>query len=249
MRAAFLFAAVVATAPCLAAEPSARTYAVLSLVGDRYMVAGQNVDAVRPSPDAFAELPAGAVDTAATLAIEDALREAEPASKTVLLRARGADFFSLQSDVLDKGGAVQDLYRSLRSRLGELPATHLILLTKLRQEPSFRGTFTCDRGTPCVGRVEGVGVYAATRVELRAPETDEWVYAFLAPFAYVRLSLFDLRTGDLVAQEIVTEARIFAAAPDKDPKDVLTAQEKVAAMQGVVVSGVRSAIPKLIRKR
>src|SRR5262249_49263973 len=137
----FLLAAVVVAAQCLAAEPSSRTYAVLSLVGDRFMVAEPKTDAGRESArGAFFDFPAGSVDSAASIVIEDALHEVDPSSAIILLRARGAEFFKLQDEVLDQNGSSLDLYRMLRARLGNLPATHLILLGKVRQEPKFSAT-------------------------------------------------------------------------------------------------------------
>jgi hypothetical protein len=244
----FLLAIAFGAGQCVAVETSARTYAVLSLVGDRFMV-GEPDTGHNPPQVPFFEFPTGTVDSAAALAVEDALREADSGSKTVLLRARGADFFKLQAAVMDEGGGALDLYRSLRPRLGELPATHLILVGKLRRVPNFRGTFKCWSGaTRCAGRLEGLGLYVARNVEMLAP-SGETVYAFVAPFAYVRLSLFDLQSGQLMAEEFLTETQIFPAPSDKDPNDVLTEQAKLDEMKRVLLSGLESAIPRLTKKR
>ena len=252
----FLLAAVVVAAQCLAAEPSSRTYAVLSLVGDRFMVAAPKIDAGRESSrKAFVEFPAGAVDTEVSIAVEDALREADPSSATVLLRARGTEFFQLQADGLDRGGDSMDLYRQLRPRLGDIPATHLILVGKIRREPDIVPTYTCfgSGREPCralqPGRIEGVGVYVGRRLPVRDANTGEPSPGFLAPFAYVRVSLFDLRSAELITEQVLTESWVFPSGYDKDPMEVLDAAAKRVKMRELLVSAARSAVPRLLQKR
>ena len=247
----FLLAIAFCAGQCVAAETSARTYAVLSLVGDRLMVAAPQVDARQPSSrDAFIDLPGGVLDSAAAIAIQDAMHEADPDSTTVLLRARGPEFFKMQADVLYQVGGSLDLYRLLRPRLGDLPATHLVLVEKIQQAPTrMFSAVTCRSGwNACSGRLEGIGVYLGRGAETRDSEGNV-VEGFLAPFAYVRLALFDLRKGELLAEEVVTKSRIFPSPPDKDPSETLTQEEKLVQMREVLISGVRAAIPRLIQQR
>ena len=70
----------------------------------------------------------------------------------------------------------------------------------------------------------------------------------LAPFAYMRLSLVDVATGDIVRDQLVRAMRPYFAAGVSvvDPWDVLNADQKVEALKQLLESEVGKAVPTLI---
>src|ERR1700682_5699761 len=135
-----LIAALVLLAAPLLAQAEERRYAVLSLVGDQLLIVkrenstgsrlDQNVRLAVPVPD-------GSLDRAVLLAMDEAIRKADPSAKPVLLSTRDPALYSVAQNSLDSGGTAR-VFEAVRPVVVGARATHLILVTKHRHQAMLR---------------------------------------------------------------------------------------------------------------
>ena len=224
-----------------------RRYAVLSLVGDQLLIVkyvvgtGSRLDR---NERQFVALDDPAIDHAAVLAVDEALRRLDPAAKPVLLSAREPALFTAQAQALDDDGDVGRLLEPIRRVMGEGDATHLILVTKYRHAAALR----LERGHVGSGFLEGVGFYIDPAMMVKRSDTGERARGFLAPFAYFRISLIDLAGGRVIKEERVIASTSHSAAHSESggPWEALSAQDKVRVLQGLIRRETARVIPALI---
>lgn len=244
-----LAAALLLLAAFGAAAQETRRYAALSLVGDKLLIVTKDMSTgsrIDRNYRTYVDLPDAALDNAAVLAIDDALKRSGAPAETVLLSLRDSRFFALQDDILEGRAENAALVAGLRERLGQVKATHLILVTKYRHESMLR----MADGNVGAGRLEGLGFYIDTVMRVQNTTTGESATGFLASFAYFRLSLVDLSTWKVVAEEEVLGSTVRSAASSKSghPWEAMNAATKSRALQAVVRREIAEAVPKLVAK-
>jgi hypothetical protein len=235
--------------PSLAARPvqaQARRYAALSLLADQFDVVyarestGSHFD--RNRRRSF-DAGAGTFDRIALQAVQRALQSAEPGTQLTMLSLPTTSRLYQEPDRIFDGKSVV-LPGAVVDALDTAKATHLLLLTKVRAD----ALVPLVDGATGFGTVRGLGFYvdANTRFTLRS--TGETSAGVLAPFAYMRLSLVDVATGDIVRDQLVRAMRPYFAAGVSvvDPWDVLNADQKVEALKQLLESEVGKAVPTLI---
>jgi hypothetical protein len=246
MRALFLLLIVLlASGPSGAAE--ARKYAVLSLIGDGMLISqwvpstGARLD---PNTKEFIPIVEGVFDKAALLATNNALKGLDPEAKPVLLFARERFIYEAQNKVLDKGGKTVELLEHIRGLLAGTGATHLILITKLRNEARLKLSDT----TVGSGMLEGVGFYIDSNMPIQLVQTGESSTGFMAAFAYFKGELIDLARG-----QAVNEVRVVASAVHSTPNrmalhawNALSGAQKITMLQDLVSRETTRVIPKLV---
>ncbi len=246
MRALFLLLIVLlASSPSGAAE--ARKYAVLSLIGDGMLISqwvpstGARLD---PNTKEFIPIVEGVFDKAALLAANNALKAIDPQSKPVLLFARERSLYEAQNRMLDRDGKPVELLEHIRSLLGGAGATHLILLTKLRNEARLKMHNT----TVASGTLEGVGFYIDSAMETQLSDTGVAGKGLVAPFAYFRIELIDLARGTVVKQErVVASTSVSIANSTADHAwNALSGAQKVRVLQELITQETTRVIPKLV---
>jgi hypothetical protein len=235
---------VLASPACLAQ----RTYAVLSLVGDRIEVVqrapvtGSGIDRNRKETIPVAD---GAIDRAILAAADRALRAADPTAKPVLLVAPDPGLYEAQARMLEENGAVTSLLEPMRSLLKDSHVTHLILFSKYRHEAQF------ERGHSHVGdgMLEGAGFYLEHDLMTRRGDTRERARGFLAPFVYFQVTVIDLASASIVKQESRLGSTLWSAARSEsgNPWETLSSAQKIEALVRISRREVSSAIPELIR--
>jgi hypothetical protein len=234
----------VATGAC-AAE---RTYAVMSLVGDGFLVVTHRAatgSSLSPQTRAFMPLATPALDRAALLAVDTALRRAEPRAKVLLLGGRDPVAIEAQSRTLGATDAAQAVADALLPHLPALGATHLVLVLKGRGV----GRFQVDEGTAEAGTLEGLGYYVdSTLITRREAQFALATRGFLAPFAYVDLALVDLATGKVVARREAREAAPKAATQSDsvDAWEAMPAAEKIRKLQDLLGKEAEATVPALL---
>src|SRR5258706_2268180 len=158
----FLLSLLLAATASLPAEP--RKYAVLSLIGDVMLISewvpstGARVD---PNVKEFIPISEGVFDKAALLSVNNAIKAVDPAANPVLLFARERLLYEEQNRMLDAGGKSIELLQHVRGLLAGTGATHLILITKLRNEARLQMAHTPVGSGP----LEGVGFYTDSTIE------------------------------------------------------------------------------------
>lgn len=248
-----LIAAVSLMLVCLAASAQdGRRYAVLSLVGDKMLIVQREISTgsrLDKNTRMLVELPDNSIDRAITLAVDDALRRADPASQPILLASQRADLYEASYQSMERRDGVARVYQAVKPIVAKTQATHLILVTKHRHRAMLR----LRDGHVGEGFLEGVGFYVDHGTMMRGVDTNDAESGFIAPFGYMKLSLIELASGRVIAQEHVVGSD--AAMPIPRERNVgnawqrLTDQEKVARLTSVIRDGASRAVPMVLAKR
>jgi hypothetical protein len=245
---AAILASLAVAAPAGASEkeaptPAAADYAVLSLLGDRLLVAGAltSVGSVN-SRHEFIDLGDSLIEGRALVAVKEAIAKLEPGAAVVLLRSRNAALFAIQEETLGASGGGQALADALRPQLESLAAKRLLLVSKLRRSPILH---FASRYYERDGRIEGLGYYVDRGLHVKNPETGVPQSGFIAFFAYFRMSLIDTRTWRVLREVDIAESRLHGER-DKDPWEAFSAEQKVAALQALLRDEMMRGVPRLL---
>jgi hypothetical protein len=224
-----------------------RHYAALSLLADRFdvvfgrMGTGSHLD--RNERQSF-DAGAGVFDRYALEAVQQAVQRNEPGARVTMLTLPTTSRLYNEPDRIFESRPVA-LPGAVVDALLAVKATHLFLLTKIRGETRIP---LVDRTTGR-GTVRGLGFYVDSELRLQRSETGEASSGVLAPFAYLRLSLIDIETGEVLREQSIRAMRpyILAGRPDVvDPWQLLTAEEKVDALKQLLEDELARAVPTLL---
>jgi hypothetical protein len=226
-----------------------RTYAVVSLIGDKINIVGHqsttgsNMDRNRQAPLA---VDGRGLDETAILAAIDAIKRLDARAATVGLTLSDAAFYELQNELFEP----QERSIALRTALKDLAqsqnATHLILITKHRGDTSLR----LEKWYTGSGKIEGIGFYLDADLRVRRSDTHAAGKGFLAPFAYIKVILVDAKTMRVIREQTAEESTTFSTARAEgslNPADVLTPTQKIAVLQTLIRKAVARAMPPLLR--
>jgi hypothetical protein len=234
-----------------AAEPPARTYAVLSLLGDTLQVVHYQMGTgshINRAGRQTLDVKNGWFDTVAVSAVESTLVAAPANAKVQLFAVDTPALFERErQDRLFDGNRVV-LPAPLLSAVRADGATHLVLLTKQRSEARL----ALRSGTIGTAMLEGLGFYVDPTVPLESTTTLREAQGFLAPFAHIRITLVDLVDGRVLAHKPVTASTLIAVADNpnvRNPWELLSAEEKIATLRSLLERELREAVPALIASR
>lgn len=246
MRALFIAAAMLVMLTAQAAE--ARKYAVISLIGDKLMLVtrdiatGSRIDQNRRQ---YVDVSTPALDNTALLAVEEALKTADPQAEVVLLATRDPAVFAAQARMLEKGGREEGLLGQIAKVAEGAQASHLVLVAKLRHEAMLR----VRDGSVGSGWLEGLGFYVDRSMPMVNTDSGESYTGFLAPFAYFRLVLVDLSSDKVLGEESVVASTTHGRQDSFHPWDTMTAEQKVSVLQGLIRQETRRIVPRLLEGR
>jgi hypothetical protein len=230
------------------AEDATRSYAVMSLIGDKMsivtyqMTTGTHID--RNLHESIA-IEDGTFDKTGLIAASTALKRADLQATVQLFAPKSSDLFNNQSRFFD--GNQAKLPEAVSSALKASGATHLVLITKHREEARLRAA----NQSVGSGMLEGLGFYVDRVKRMTDGDTGERGVGFLAPYAYVKLSLIDLSTGTVLHSETMTESTTIATSRNKEslnPWEALSPTEKVEVLNDIIKREVSRAVPLLIAK-
>lgn len=136
----------------------------------------------------------------------------------------------------------------LAAELAKDGVTHALVISKLRTDSAMK---TSD-GTPLgTGRVEGLGFYIDYDTEMVNTQTGRHGDGFLAAFVSVKSTLVDLSQGKVVSSEPVRNSdMVLGVGQDgqaKHPWQALNAQQKLQALQVLLVEGLGRAVPATLK--
>ena len=236
-------AVLLLAASCLAAAAD-RSYAVISLVGDRLLIAqasmatGSRIDR---NPRQFLALKSDVLDRSAVRAVDAALRAAEPAARVELLAPNDPKLYEAANGALGpEGGAA--LAATLAPALRGIGTTHWILVSKYRGDTRAR----LLEGTIGTGQLEGLGFYIDRDRNLQNVDTGEHAIGFVAPFAYLRFTLVEAASGRVLAEVVDPATKTVSSATATHPWDAFTPEEKVQALESLLRSSAAASIPRLL---
>jgi hypothetical protein len=234
---------------CLGAVTGAqaRQFAVLSLVGDKLLVVQyyQN-EGFRSdnSLEAMVALDDNSLDKTVLQAADATLQKIEPGMKPVLLVAKDTALYQAQAELARTGKSSKELLASLGPMLRGSGATHLILVTKLKHEARVQQIKDTLLGS---GTLEGLGFYVDTgRTLPNAPQGGP-APSVLGPFAYFRLELIELASGQILREEKVVASRTFTNPETGNAWMALSNHDKILVLQDIIRRETTNAIPNLVR--
>ncbi|MBC7995409.1 MAG: hypothetical protein H7Z15_19430 [Rhizobacter sp.] len=232
-----------ATAASAAEGP--RTYAVISLIGDKMSVVtyqmstGSNIDRNRRET---IDMTDGLFDRIALSTIEKALNAQPDKPRSQLFELASPSLFTRQDRFFSDGKLV--LPEAIHSALKADGATHLLLVTKFRAEARMQA----DGAKVGSGVVEGLGFYIDNVTEMLNVKTRRQSTGFLAPFAFMRLSLVDLGSSAVLRQKSI-EASTMTSTANKEaynPWDTLSPADKIERLRYLVDTELTKGVASLL---
>lgn len=243
----FATAAACLLASVAHAAPATPSYAAISLVGDKLDVVtyqprvGSQLDSNSHMPLRLTE---DALDTTALRTIGQSLRELAPGVPVALLAASTPDSFADQDRIFS--GSHVTLPAEIDAAVHREGATMLVLVTKRHAEARLR-SLNGDLGS---GTLDGLGYYLDSNKRLKNRDTGVRSIGFLAPFAYVEVSLVDLATSTVVRQAAITSGYVIGASDNGgavNPWDALNGEQKVARLESLLSGELQRVLPALIK--
>jgi len=228
-----------------------RHYAILSLVGDEMMIVQRELQTgsrLDTNDKRAVQMPDASIDRMVVMAVEDAVRRAEPNAKTTLLVSRRQAVYDAVARALPNGTAAA--FQAVRPMIDSAKgATHLILVTKYRHHAMLR----LKDGHVGSGTLEGVGFYLDRGGPLlsRNSDTSSAERGLIAPYAYMRISVIDVASGKVIAEERVIGSKAHTAgeAVMGDAWASLSAQEKDRQLREVIHEETARVTPRVIAAR
>lgn len=230
--------------------PPFKKVAIISLVGDQLSVdifrarlsgaLDNNAREVQPLQDAV-------FDHTALFAVADAGAKLLPSSSFLPLTVPKA------GDLLDPNLLLRDktqpIAGSVTDALKKQGFDHLIAVTKHSAATQIRFS---HGNVSTTGQLRGLGFYVDHATWTRPNDTGAYAQGFIAPYAYLKLSLVDLSTGSVVKEQAITASSPQSAAQNKDATgawDTLSAKEKADLLRELIRVGITKAVPPLLLER
>jgi hypothetical protein len=242
-----VLAGALALAAARLAGAQSRRLAALSLVGDKIEIIGARAEIgsrISQNRRRWADDAENTMDRYVLQAVERAVRAQDRGATVAMLALPGSALYDRPESAFD--GRQVALPGKLVDALIDGRASHLLLLTKVRGEAKVPLYDT----TVGVGSVSGIGFYVDPDLRLKVRDSGHAADGVLAPFVYVKLSLVDVQSGEVVREELVREMRSFATASKpnvSNPWDVLGAEEKVDVLRKMIDQSIGEATTRLLR--
>jgi hypothetical protein len=242
-----LFVLLFAASATVGAAES-RQFAVLSLIGDKLLVAqyaqtsGFQTEA---GLQALVSLDDNSFDKVVLQTVDAALKSINMTASPVLLVAKDTSLYDAQAVLSQTGKGTKDLLPIIMPMVRGSGATHLILVTKLKHAARVQQLKDTFMGS---GELEGLGFYVDSGRVAPAVDGKEALPStpVLGPFAYFKLELVDLARGEILKTEEVVASRVFTNPGSSNAWATLTNQEKIAQLQDIVRRETAKAVPVLL---
>jgi hypothetical protein len=243
-----LIVAIALLAAPLLAHAEERRYAVLSLVGDQLLIVKREMSTgsrLDKNVRLAVPVPGGTLDRAVLLAIDEAVRKADPSAKPVLLSTRDPALYAVAEKSLDSGGTAR-VFEAVRPVVAGAEATHLILATKHRHRAMLRLT----GGHVGSGWLEGMGFYVDHGTRESTYSATDTERGFISPFTYFKLSVIDLARGTVVAEEyaIGSNAHSMPTGQIGNAWSALSEEEKDRQLTVLIREEAARVVPKLVKQ-
>ena len=232
-----------------AADPAPATYAVISLIGDKINVVGarasvgSNLDRNRQGAIA---VQGRALDDTAVIAASDAIGRFDPHASIVMLSSNDPTLYELQDELFQPQQRSRALLASaIRDPIQGQHATLLVLIRKNRSDAMLR----LENQYVGSGKLEGVGFYVDPNLRMIDHETGELGAGFLAPYAYIKITLVDAKTMAVIREQSVEESTNMITSKSLNPLDALTAAQKTAALRSMIVKTTTGGVKVVLEAK
>ncbi|GAB4564122.1 MAG: hypothetical protein Tsb007_33140 [Rhizobacter sp.] len=232
-------------ASAASAADGPRTYAVISLIGDKMSVVtyqmstGSGIDRNRRET---IDMTDGLFDKIALSTIEKALNAQPDKPRSQLFELAAPSLFTRQDRFFSDSKLV--LPEAIHTALKSDGATHLLLVTKFRAEARMQA----DGAKLGSGVIEGLGFYVDHMSEMINNKTQRESKGFLAPFAFMRLSLVDLGSSVVLRQKYIEASTMMITANKEayNPWDTLSPAEKVEHLRHLIDTELTKGVASLL---
>lgn len=231
---------------CVALSAASAEYLIAPLISDRLTIVqagsttGSNLDRNDYHVAALPQLP---FDEGIEKAVVAAVTKVDPAAtfKSLAFRAGlpGAD---LERD--DPKDTTQKLVKLLAPQVRAGEKQWVVAIVPVRGEPRMR----LRNGHVGHGRVAGVGFYVDRVMPIQRLATGETDLGFLGAFANFTVLMIDPSSGAIASRQTVQEGvlRSVAGTGKTHPWDVISAEDKVKMINGLVAREVRRVMPDVL---
>ena len=227
------------------------TYAVLSLVGDEIsVVTRRRTTGTQLDPNDRLALPVddAQLDGVAAAAAERAIQAARPGAAVLRYSIRDARLYALQGALLEPGPQSDPVREALRGLLAPKGVTHLVVVTKRREEARFE---LADGGAGG-GKIAGAGFYIDNLTRTRRVSSGEASVGFVGVYAAVTVTLADAASLRPMAVGHALRTRLWTPA---DAGNAVVAwqatseAEKARALDRMIDSAVFAATREALAAR
>ena len=237
-------------AVAFSAAATAQTYAALSLVGHEMSIihAGHSTGSNRDT-NIHEAMPMTdrALDLAALRAVDEAIRKARPDAKVVLLSASDPAWTAAAKQDLSLGSPeFTALANGLAKATATVGADRVVVVLPARGDLVLR----IQQGTLGRGRAGGIGFYLDRHTRLSRSDNREAADGFLGVFANFRVVLVEAPGGRVLADDAVSSGVAYsnARATGSDPMTVLSGEQKVQVIVGLLRNEIARVLPTLLTR-
>lgn len=246
------FALWIAASP-VAADPGAsaipRNVAVLSLAGKTLMVHSvvQQVGSSLPSERRHAlPIEEPVFDQAALLEADRVLKRIAPGIKPVLMMTADNALYQTQNAMFDQPAQNIEHRDYLLSLLKERGVSHLLLVTRHRDNAAFKLT----NGYAGNGSLEGLGFFIDDMFETRDMQTREIATGMVVPFAHIKVRLLDAGTLQVLAEASTRQSTIITrSSSSRKAEEIWTSlgtADKVRYINRLLGCAMDATLPSLM---
>ena len=222
-------------------------YAVLSLIGDEFSVIASQLRTSDTEESNFRRavpLEDPVFDNIAIRATIDSVRRSRPGAEMAALNTRSPVLFAKQRQLFDEQNGVMSMPDAIVSALAQQGATHLILITKYRDDTRV----LIPGASGLAARMEGLGFFLNGAAVTKDPATGNAGRGYISPFVFFQMALIELPSRKVMKTRVVSASEPFSAArapSGDDPWLALTSAQKVAAIEALLVREIARVIPLL----
>jgi hypothetical protein len=158
------------------------------------------------------------------------------------LNTRSPALFAKQRQLFDEQNGVMSMPDAIRGALAQQGATHLILITKFRDDIKV----LVQSAPGGAERMEGVGFLLNGAAVTTDPATGSTGRGYISPFTYFQVALVELPSRKVLKTRVVTASEPFSAArapSGDDPWEALSSAEKIAAIEALLTREIGRVIP------
>ncbi len=243
-----LAAAALLSFACNARAAGPDSYAVVAMVGDELSIVGHEPvtgTSVDRNDQTHLANPDDHFDREAARVAGDAIRKAVSGAQSQSLTIPAIPAFAKGEEPSASAPSFAVLLDAVKAGLKQPDTQYLLLVSKYRGEAALR----TRTGTIGSGYLTGLGFYIDTTKHMKSSRTGERGSGFIAPYAYIRVTLIDLRTGTVVRTESVKQSTTVANVGSDatlDPWNALDADQKVRLLDNILRRAVLETVPKVV---
>jgi hypothetical protein len=179
----------------------------------------------------------------------DGIKKLMPGVELAAINTRSAVLFDKQADLFVEADGKISVPGAILDVLKQQQATHLILITKHREESRIQfnnGVVTGD------ARLEGLGFFIDGAFATRSTAAVGRGKGYIAPYSYIKMRLISVTNLAVEGSQVVLASRPFSSAraqESDDPWEAMTAAEKVQCMVDLLGREISTAVPNLLQTR